>query len=113
MPVERMKVPKQSDLARFKATFSMDIARASSIISSALRPESLSTAIAEAVEEFQARHGRQNLLVFLVLLAERLVERNAPVAADALRDHAQSLTNVPLSLRREVAEAAPPRAKRA
>jgi hypothetical protein len=43
-------------------------------------------------DEFQARHGRQYLLVFLELLVQRLVERNAPAGAEAVRAYSQSLT---------------------
>jgi hypothetical protein len=92
MPLERLKVPKPADLVRFHATFWVDVARGSSIISSTIKSESRSAAVAEMADEFQARHGRQYLLVFLELLVQRLVERNAPAGAEAVRAYSQSLT---------------------
>jgi predicted kinase len=95
-----MKVPKPADFVRFQAAFSVDVARGSSIIGSTIKSESRAAAIAEMADEFQARHGQQHLLVFLELLAQRLGERNAPAAAEAVRAYGQALTEtVPVRAR--------------
>lgn len=112
MPLTRMKTPKPGDTARFRGTFHVDVARGSSIIFSTISADSRNAAILETVHEFEKHHGRQYLLVFLDMLVERLNERQATVAAAAVRDYALTLQDAPARRLRKDEEAAP-RLKRA
>jgi hypothetical protein len=112
MPVARMKIPKPGDTARFRGTFSVAVARGSSIIFSTITVDSRNAAILETVHEFEKYHGRQYLLVFLDMLVERLNERQASVAAAAVRDYALTLQDAPARRSRKDEEPAP-RLKRA
>jgi hypothetical protein len=94
MPTERMKLPKPADLVRFRVTYSIELARGSSIISSALKTDTRRAAIAEIADEFRAFHGSAHVLVFLDLLEEKLTARHAPEAAEAVRGYRQSLSSV-------------------
>jgi len=112
MPLKRMKTAKPGDTARFRGTFCVDVARGSSIIFSTITVASRNAAILETVHEFEKHHGRQYLLVFLDMLVERLNERQATVAAAAVRDYALTLQDAPARRLRKDEEAAP-RLKRA
>ena len=71
--------------AHYESAWSYHLAQGSAIIASTLTPVVLHAAITEAVEEFIKFYGRNDLSVFLALLAERLDRREKPIASAAVR----------------------------
>jgi hypothetical protein len=85
--------------AHYESAWSYHLAQGSAVIASTLTPVTLNAAITEAVEEFIKTYGRDDLSVFLALLAERLDRREKPIASAAVR-HLEAhgtLPNVPES----------------
>jgi hypothetical protein len=85
--------------AHYEIAWNYHLAQGSAVIASTLTPVTLHAAIMEAVEEFIKTYGRDDLSVFLTLLAARLDRREKPIASVAVR-HLEahgSLPNVPES----------------
>jgi hypothetical protein len=85
--------------AHYENAWSYHLAQGGAVIASTLTPVTLHAAITEAVEEFIKTYGRDDLSVFLTLLAERLDRREKPIASAAVR-HLEAhgtLPNVPES----------------
>lgn len=75
--------------------YGLALARGSSYIASTLTPCSRGRAIAEVVEDFVNQHGEDDLPVFLERLAERLKQRDAAPAAEAVGHAAKQAARRP------------------
>jgi len=81
-----VKRPKPTDLLRFRLAYFVEIARGSSVIVSTLSSATRAAAISEALDDFVYWRGKEDLPVYVALLAERLEERGEPDAAKDVRE---------------------------
>jgi hypothetical protein len=78
----------------FETAYQLELAVGASHIASMLTPESRGTCIEELVASFVARHGRNDLMQFLAVLAERLDLRDNKDGALAVREFAAGASPV-------------------
>ena len=65
--------------------YEMELSRGASHIASMLYEQSMLTAVAETIREFEASHGRNDLKAFAHALRRRLEQRGKPAAAKVLQ----------------------------
>jgi hypothetical protein len=76
---------RRMSTAHYERVWSLHLAQGGSVIASTITPVTLHAAITQAVEGFIKTYGRDDLSVFLTILAERLDRREKPIASAAVR----------------------------
>jgi hypothetical protein len=89
--VERSANTRVAKSSRLKATrslietrYTLELARGSSVIASTLTRSSLMQAIGETLSAFVANHGTGDLDGFVLVLSERLIQRDRADAAEMI-----------------------------
>jgi hypothetical protein len=77
MGTSSVKRPKPTDLLRFRLAYFVEIARGSSVIVSTLSSASRAAAVSETLDDFVYWRGKEDLPVYVELLAERLESESA------------------------------------
>lgn len=81
MSAQKNKRVKVADISRCRRAYFVELARASSFITSTRSTETRAAMIDEVLADFARQHGEADVGAFLVLLVERLTERDNPAAA--------------------------------
>jgi hypothetical protein len=79
-----------AQLEQHRSIYLVELARGSSFIASTLTPVTQRAAITEVMSEFSERYGTEHLSIFRELLAESLVKRRSPLAAQAVLEFESS-----------------------
>jgi len=89
--IERSANTRVAKSSRLKATrslietrYTLELARGSSVIASTLTRSSLMQAIGETLSAFVANHGTGDLDGFVLVLSERLIQRDRADAAEMI-----------------------------
>jgi hypothetical protein len=98
MGTSSVKLPKPTDLLRFRLAYFVEIARGSSVIVSTLSAATRAAAISETLNDFVYWRGKSELPVYVELLAERLEERGEPAAAKEVRERVWPKPVVPVTV---------------
>ncbi|MBC8752379.1 hypothetical protein OKW43_005717 [Paraburkholderia sp. WC7.3g] len=84
--VKAVKRNRASDEALRLNKYEVELARGASHIASTLYEESMLAAVRETILQFEAPHGRDDLMTFAHALLRRLELREKPAAAKVLHD---------------------------